>query len=325
MAGSDAENVGYIIPPPVAQRFLLDYARNATFTNFPVLGIRWQRLESAPLRASYGMAPSVKGVLIRSVAPTAAAAAVLCADDVLTHFDGVAIANDGSVPFRPGERIAFGHLVSQKFCGETARVRVLRTGEELELDVPLSPPAPLVPLHLGGADPAYLVVAGLVFTPASEPYLQSEYGSDYVSDSPVKLLDTLFHGVKKEKDEQVVILSQVLACDATLGYDDLFNVRVRSFNGTAVRNLAHLAAMVEAAVGAAVDAADSDSDTSPSSSPARFLRFDLDYDEVIVLDAASVPAATVDMLDQHSIPAAVSPGLAEAAAEVKVEAAGVAA
>ena len=30
---------------------------------------------------------------------------------------------------------------------------------------------------------------------------------------------------------QVVILSQVLACDATLGYEDLFNTQVLKFNG----------------------------------------------------------------------------------------------
>ena len=277
--------------------------RSGTFTGFPVLGIKWQRLESAALRESYALAPGTKGVLIRSVAPVATAASVLKADDIITSFDGVDVANDGSVPFRRGERVAFGHLVAQKFCGETARLRLWRDGAALEVDVPLSRPSPLVPLHLGGADPAYLVVAGLVFTPASEPYLQSEYGADYVSDSPVKLLDALFHGVKAHPDEQVVVLAQVLACDATLGYDDLYNVRLRAFNGTPVRNLAHLAALVEAAVAVG----------------GGFLRWDLEYDEVIVLDAACVPAATADILAQHSIPSATSPGLVEAAAAVEVE------
>lgn len=30
-----------------------------------------------------------------------------------------------------------------------------------------------------------------------EPYLQSEYGSDYTTDSPVKLLDRLYYGMPK--------------------------------------------------------------------------------------------------------------------------------
>jgi hypothetical protein len=54
----------------------------------------------------------------------------------------------------------------------------------------LSKPEPLVPPHLGGERaPSYFLVSGLVFVALSEPYLEAEYGSDYVSDAPVKLLD----------------------------------------------------------------------------------------------------------------------------------------
>lgn len=44
---------------------------------------------------------------------------------------------------------------------------------------------------------------------------------------------------------QVVVLSQVLACDATLGYEDYCNVQLLKFNGTAVNNLRHLIQLVE--------------------------------------------------------------------------------
>lgn len=43
--------------------------------------------------------------------------------------------NDGTVPFRTGERIAFTYLISQKFSGETAKVDVLREGKEISLEV----------------------------------------------------------------------------------------------------------------------------------------------------------------------------------------------
>lgn len=46
-----------------------------------------------------------------------------------------------------------------------------------------------------------------------------------MSDSPVKLLEKLLHGHRRTPEEEVVILSQVLACEATLGYEDLFNVQ----------------------------------------------------------------------------------------------------
>lgn len=95
----------------------------------------------------------------------------------------------------------------------------------------LSKPNSLVPPHISNRDPSYFICAGLVFTVCCEPYLQSEYGGDYTTDSPVKLLDRLFHGFPKSSDEEVVVLSQVLACDATLGYEDIYNVQVRCCGG----------------------------------------------------------------------------------------------
>ena len=61
------------------------------------------------------------------------------------------------------------------------------------------------------------------------------------------------------------MLSQVLACDATLGYEELNNIRVKTFNGVDVRNLRHLAEMVYRC-------------------EERFLRFDLEYDVRVCVD-----------------------------------------
>lgn len=41
--------------------------------------------------------------------------------------------------------------------------------------------------------------------------MASEYGGDYDSDSPVKLLDKLLYGLKQTPKQQVVLLSQVRA------------------------------------------------------------------------------------------------------------------
>lgn len=51
-------------------------------------------------------------------------------------------------------------------------------------------------------------------------------------------------GITVDGGVQVVILSQVLACDATLGYEDYCNVQVLKFNSTPVRNLRHLTELV---------------------------------------------------------------------------------
>ena len=160
------------------EHFLQDYERSGGFTGFPALGLQWQRMESGALRAACGLPPGARGVLVRRVHPCSHAAGALVPGDVLQRFDGVEVACDGTVPFRSGERIAFSYLTSQKFVGDVCTLDVLRGGEPLTVDVKLMRPDALVPRHLAGADPAFLVVAGLVFTPASEPYLEVRGGGE---------------------------------------------------------------------------------------------------------------------------------------------------
>ncbi|GIL56480.1 hypothetical protein Vafri_11837 [Volvox africanus] len=307
LVGSDVENVGYVIPTPVVTHFLEDYLRTGTFSGFPALGLHWQRMESDALRRAYGMSPGMKGVLVRSVNPTSAAGQLLQPDDVLLSFDGTPISNDGTVPFRTGERIAFSYLITSKFVGDSARLDVLRGGEKKELTVTLSKPTALVPPHLSNRDPPYLIVGGLVFTTASEPYLQSEYGSDYGSDAPVKLLDRLYHGFPKTSDEEVVVLSQVLACDATLGYEEVYNVQLLRFNGEPVSNLAQVATSVRQAL-------QKEQAAEAAGGGGGFLRFDLDYNEVVVVEARDVLKMNPEVMRAHSIPYDMSPDLRTALA-----------
>lgn len=67
---------------------------------------------------SHDLQAGQKGVLIRRIEPTAPANKVLKKGDILLSFDGIDIANDGTVPFRSGERISFNYLVSKKYTSE---------------------------------------------------------------------------------------------------------------------------------------------------------------------------------------------------------------
>eukprot|EP00879_Flechtneria_rotunda_P023146 GHRR01024471.1.p1 GENE.GHRR01024471.1~~GHRR01024471.1.p1 ORF type:complete len:335 (+),score=96.35 GHRR01024471.1:535-1539(+) len=293
LASSEAENVGYVIPTPIVHHFLQDYMTNGRFTGFPSLGIQWQRMESEALRTAYKMAPGEKGVLIRRINATSAARGFLQAGDVLMLFDGQNIASDGTVPFRTGERVSFSYLITSKFVGESARLGILRDGQCLTVDVTLSRPGVLIPAHLSNRDPSYFLVSGLVFTVACEPYLESEYGADWMSEAPVKLLDRLYTGMPSAAGEQVVVLGQVLADEATLGYEDICNVQVVLFNGTPVLNLQHLAQLV-------------------TSCQEDHLRFDLEYHETVIINRQQAVTGTAEVLQAHNIPAAMSADLQQA-------------
>ncbi|KAL6287986.1 hypothetical protein ACE6H2_012376 [Prunus campanulata] len=286
----DVENIGYVIPTPVIMHFIQDYEKNGEYTGFPVIGVEWQKMENPDLRTSIGMRTDQKGVRIRRIEPTAPESHVLKPSDIILSFDGVNIANDGTVPFRHGERIGFSYLVSQKYTGDNALVKVLRNSEIIEYNIKLSTHKRLIPAHINGKPPSYYIIAGFVFAAVSVPYLRSEYGKDYEFDAPVKLLDKHLHSMAQSIDEQLVVVSQVLVADINIGYEDIVNTQVLAFNGKPLNNLKNLASMVE-------------------NCDDEYLKFDLEYDQMVVLQTKTAKAATLDILLTHCIPSAMSDDL----------------
>ncbi|WVZ07506.1 hypothetical protein V8G54_020852 [Vigna mungo] len=67
------------------------------------------------------------------------------------------------------------YLVSQKYTGDRAQVKVLRNSQILEFNIKLSTHKRLVPAHIKGRPPSYYIIAGFVFTAVSVPYLRSEH------------------------------------------------------------------------------------------------------------------------------------------------------
>ena len=234
--------------------------------------------------------------MVRDVETLAPSHGVLQKGDVIMSFDGTEVAGDGTVPFRTGERISFGYLISQKFVGESSRLAVMRGGEELSLDVHLKKTEKLVPIDFEGRDPPYFIVAGLVFTVCSEAYLRSEfgrYGDEYGQQAPLKFIEACYK-MQKKPGEQLVVLSQILVCDANVGYesDHYANTIVYSVNGRNISSLLELAEAVE-------------------SSTERFLEFEVGmfFKEVVILDREKVAAATREILERHSVPAPASKDL----------------
>ncbi|KAL3693549.1 hypothetical protein R1sor_007200 [Riccia sorocarpa] len=280
---SDAENIGYVIPTPVIKHFLVDYERNGENTGFPSCGLLWQRLENSALRAALRMAQNQRGVLIRRVEPTSPAFQVLKAGDVLMKFDGVPVANEGTVPFQAGERIAFTFLASQKYSGDMVEVEVLRDGEVMTLQTAVKSPTRLVPVHIDGKLPSYLIVAGFVFTVVSQPFLESHFGMDYDANLPVKILEKATYGMAQFEDEQLVVVSQVLASDVNVGYEDIEAAQVLTFNGTKIRNLSQLAQLADACED-------------------RFIQIELDNEMLVVLETQQARTAIPQILRDHCIP-----------------------
>uniref|UniRef100_A0A5B7BGG7 Protease Do-like 10 n=1 Tax=Davidia involucrata TaxID=16924 RepID=A0A5B7BGG7_DAVIN len=286
---SGAENIGYIIPVPVIKHFITGMEESGNYVGFCSLGLSCQPTENVQLREHFRMGPNMTGVLVSKINPLSDAYRVLRKDDIILAFDGVAIANDGTVPFRNRERITFDHLVSMKKPNEKAEVRVLRNGEEHDFSITLRPLQPLVPVHQFDKLPSYFIFAGLVFVPLTQPYLH-EYGEDWYNTSPRRLCEQSLRELPRKAGEQLVILSQVLMDDINAGYERLAELQVKKVNGVEVDNLKHLRQLVE--------------DCSEES-----LRVDLDDERVIVLNYHLAKIATSRILKRHRIPSAISSDL----------------
>lgn len=298
-----AESIGYLIPVPVVERFLADVRNNGRYTGFASVGFDVQHCENPSLRAFHSMREGDAGVRVMSVHPLCAAAegGKLRPGDVITAFDGTPIANDGTVVFNRGEqRISWRYLLSHKFVGDSCELSLLRAGRRL-------PPATLVlqrssllvptsPLHAAGdvagrPTPSFAIVGGLVFITLSEAFLRSEYGDEWESKAPIVLMERIVNGLKQSADDEVVVLSQVLAHAVNVGYEGIVNCAVSAINGERITDLKHLVRLVH-------------------TNDKPYLHFEMPpFNEAVVLDAREACAAERAILAQHNIPSAMSDDL----------------
>ncbi|KAL6070702.1 Protease Do-like 10, mitochondrial [Balamuthia mandrillaris] len=286
----DAENIGYIIPTFVIQHFLGDIEKNDTFLGFCDYGITAQTTENPQLKQYMHLNNARAGILINRVAPLAPIAKVAQKTDIILKVDDVEIADDGTIPFRDGERISFRYILMSKHKGDNLRLTLWRDAKEVEVSIQMEPIRHLVPIHQYDEMPSYFTVAGLVFVPLSRPYLRHQWGKHWNRKAPVSLVSHALSGELESPDQQIVVLSQVLVAEINRGYVPLTNIQLLQFNGQKVKNLKHFAEMVECC-------------------EEEYLRFDLEYDRIIVMEREKAKQASIEILRQHYIPSAKSPDL----------------
>jgi len=244
-----AQNIGYMVPAPLIDHFLKDSA-DGTYDGFPGIGIAWQTMENPGLRANAQMSEAQTGVLLTYVAPDSTARDILRAGDVLLAIEGQPIANDGTIPFRGTERIQFAQEVQKKFMGESVRCTILRGGKTMEVTIPLRTSlgsGRLVPYTQYDQAPTYYLVGGLVLQPLTRNYLQTWNNMD---DVPVHLADYYYHGRPSDDRKQVIVLTNILGDELTVGYDDFEDHVITHVNGTAIASMEDAVQAIEGNEGA---------------------------------------------------------------------------
>jgi S1-C subfamily serine protease len=244
-----AQNIGYMVPAPLIEHFLKDSA-DGHYDGFPGIGIAWQPMENPGLRASERMSEAQTGVLLTYVAPDSTARDILQAGDVLLTIEGEPIASDGTIPFRGTERIQFAQEVQKKFMGESVRCTILRNGKAMEVTIPLRTSlgsGRLVPYTQYDTAPTYYLVGGLVLQPLTRNYLQTWNNMD---DVPVNLADYYYNGRPSDDRKQVIVLTNILGDELTVGYDEFEDHVITHVNGKAISSMEDVVQAIERNEGA---------------------------------------------------------------------------
>jgi S1-C subfamily serine protease len=231
-SGAEAQSTGYIVPISIIQRSLKD-KESGDFQGAPSLGFFWQKMESPSLREYYKMKPGQTGILVTRIFFDSPGSHVLKEQDVILSIAGVKIANNGTVPYRDGERLNFSYITSQYQMGQKLDLVVLRNGKPETLSLKLKPYDQLVEGPQYDTRPPYYIFAGLVFLPLNDNYLSLWKAGT----APSMLTNFADNEMASEKRKRVVIINEVLPHDINVGYHQLKQAVVTRINDRPISEL----------------------------------------------------------------------------------------
>jgi len=233
--GSQTQNIGYIVPVPVINRFY-DDIRDGKYDGYPTLGFFWEKMENPALRESCHLQPRQGGILVTKVLYNSPCWQVLQEGDVITSLAGVPVQQDGTVAFRGNERVRFIWLLNRFQVGDAADIGIIRGGKPLAVRVKLGPTRTLVPLMTYETRPTYLLYGGLVFMPLNYNYLSTRNWNDVDS----KFRELFVSGLITGEKRQVIFINQVLPHDINIGYQDISRAVVEKVNGRLIGEMKDL-------------------------------------------------------------------------------------
>jgi S1-C subfamily serine protease len=234
--------IGCAIPVPVVRQFLEDVL-DGRYDGIPKLGVETQTLENPALKASLAVPPGETGVVVNALDPDSPFVGTLEAGDILLALDGVDIADDGTVEFRPRERTSLSYVPDRRQVGDSLGVRLARGSEIREARVTLSRSrgqGDLMPwLHDRSAD--YYIYGGLAFVALSMDHVSSMQSYRAL---PPAVAVQLTRRPESAGDE-VVYLADVLTGEVNRGYESTRGAVIHTVDGQPVRNLPELVQVVE--------------------------------------------------------------------------------
>jgi len=238
------------IPAPIITHFLKD-AETERYDGFPSAGFSFFPTRDPQLRAFAGQTGKPGGVYVTSVEPNMPAMkAGLQVGDIVMAIGNNVIDQNGNYVDPLYGKIEFTNLLTaHAFAGDNVPFQIQREGKPMQLKITLEHRAAknyVVSPYTLDQPPLYYVLGGVIFQELSRQYLK-EWGANWQKEAPQRFvyLDRFQSELFPEGHRKVVVLSQVLPANATIGYDDLAYLVVKKVNGAEVKSLAELAEAVK--------------------------------------------------------------------------------
>jgi S1-C subfamily serine protease len=292
--GGDSQNIGYIIPNEEVDLFLKDIA-GGRYVGKASMHDDLQTLENPALREYLKLDKAVEGMVVhRPDKPDADYP--LKEWDVITHIGSTPIDNQGMVKIDKDLRVHFTYMIQKLAKDGKLALTVVRAGKSLKVELPVLAEYPTLVPDLHGEYPSYFVYGPLVFSRATRQFLSAFENNagllrvlGYVK-SP--LVTRAFDPPSDDLQELVIVSSPFFPHKLANGYSNPAGSVVSSVNGTPVKSLKHLVALLR-------DLKD----------PFVTLEFASKAGEGLVFSRSALVAATDDILTDNGVRAQGSPDM----------------
>jgi S1-C subfamily serine protease len=289
----NSENISYIIPNEEIELFLQDVA-GGPYQGKPSLFGELQTLENPSLRAFLKLDPGVQGIVVHRMYDKGEAE-VLHPWDVITSIADVPVDDEGMVKVDTDQRLFFAYEIQKTVRNGTVPLTVVRAGKTLHVDFPVSAHHPMLIESLRGDYPHYFIYGPLVFSTATQEFMSSQRSRELAvkmvtTGSP--LLARLSEPQPPDRQELVLIPAPLFPHKISKGYSDPSGSVVKSVNGTSVKSLAQLVALLRDLKDEFVT-----------------VEFEGRGEEVLVFRRAEMVAATEEILTDNGVRAQGSPDL----------------
>ncbi|MGO8857789.1 MAG: trypsin-like peptidase domain-containing protein [Steroidobacteraceae bacterium] len=288
----DAQNIGYIIPNEEVELFLKDIA-DGHYKGKPAMYDDLQTLENPALRDYLKLDKSVEGMVVHRPSVTDASYP-LKEWDVITRIGDTPIDNQGMVKIDRDLRVSFGYLIQQVASNGKLPLTLVRGGKSLQIQLPVSSEHPTLVTDLRGSYPTYFIYGPLVFSPATWQLVSSlESNAGLMRMLGLVKSPLVTHALDEpdaDLQELVVVSSPFFPHKLANGYSNPAGSVVYSVNGTRIKSLRHLVAVLR-------DLKD----------PFVTFEFDQKGGEALVFSRPAIMSATDDILMDNGVRAQGSP------------------